>query len=340
MIHRMSMEQYDFADLSPTTGNVPVSDEYKVEWVKAKAELRRKKSAALTSGVCEKEDVAAPTVASILQSFDSSHSSDSAQGCSASPAHSGDSPVPQEIKTGSSKTEQLESPDTGPKVELLSSISVASGSGNFTRTSFSRPSSLKISTRQESLPAGLVTTSDNLPTSSAPSKFTSLTTQHSSVETEPQLSTLAEGPTRSSYDLGLHSAKLVDLGTVVYDNSFDVALQETAASDDVKSSVAAMKSIFERDAQLRSMSQTLPYGSRSREKLVSFGTTVKSSLSSRSDLKKEERESEAFNPTHMNLMLDTKKKYLAILMFCIFPYLKVESREYINPVLYLYFIEY
>lgn len=297
MIHRMSMEEYDFADLSPTTGNVPVSDEYKVEWVKAKAELRRKQSAALTTGINEnKEDAAAPIVASILQSFDSSHSSDSAQGLSESPARTVESPVPQEVQSGS-KIEQLESTTTGPKVELLPSISVAPNSGNFTRTSFSRPSSLKISARQDSLTAGLVTMNDNLPTSSATSNFSSLAT----LENEPQLSTSVEGPSRTSYDLGLHSAKLVDLGAVVYDNSFDVALQETAASDDVKSSVAAMKSIFERDAQLRSMSETLPYGSS--EKVVSFGTTVKSSLSSRSDLKKEERES-----SHMNLMLDTKKK--------------------------------
>lgn len=298
MIHRMSMEEYDFADLSPTTGNVPVSDEYKVEWVKAKAELRRKQSAALTTGFNEnKEEAAAPIVASILQSFDSSHSSDSAQGLSESPACTVESPVPLEVQSGS-KIEQLESTTTGPQVELLPSISVAPNSGNFTRTSFSRPSSLKISARQDSLTAGLATMSDNLPTSSATSNFSSLATQ----ENEPQLSTSVEVPSRTSYDLGLHSAKLVDLGAVVYDDSFDVALQETAASDDVKSSVAAMKSIFERDAQLRSMSETLPYGSSS-EKVVSFGTTVKSSLSSRSDLKKEERES-----SHMNLMLDTKKK--------------------------------
>lgn len=296
MIHRMSMEEYDFADLSPTTGNVPVSDEYKVEWVKAKAELRRKQSAALTTGINEnKEEAAAPTVASVAQSFDSSHSSDSAQALSESPARTVESPTPPEVQSDS-KIEQLESTATGPKVEILPSVSVAPNSGNLTRI-FSRPSSLKLSARQDSLTAGVATTNDNLPSSSSASNFSSLATQ----EKEAQLSTSVEGPSRTSYDLGLHSAKLVDLEAVVCDNSFDAALQETAASDDVKSSVAAMKSIFERDAQLRSMSERQPFGTSG--KVVSFATRMKSSLSSRSDLRKGERES-----SHMNLVLDTKKK--------------------------------
>lgn len=301
MLYRMSMEQYDFGDLSPTTGNVPVSDEYKVEWVKAKAELRRKKSASFTTGVYDvKEEAGGPNVASILQSFESSHSSDSAQATSESPPHSVESPVPQEQKT-SSKMEQPESTGTVPKVEALPHASVAPNSGSFTRTTFSRPSSLKISPRLDNLPAGLVTTNDTLPTSSTISNFSSLSTQPSGVENDPQLSTSAEGPSRSSYDLGLHSGNIVDLGTVVYDKSFDVALQETPASDDVKSTVAAMKSLFERDAQLRSVSETLPLGSS--EKFVSFGTTVNNSLSSRSDVKIDER-----NPSHMDLMMDKKKK--------------------------------
>lgn len=290
----MSLKEYDFADLSPTTGNVPVSDEYKVEWVKAKAELRRKNAASFTTGISEKKgEAAATTVASFLQSFDSSHSSDSAQGLSESPAHSVDSPVSQEIKNGS-KLEQVESSGAAPVSEAVPSIHVATSSGSLKRTSCSRPSSLMISPRPDNLSAGLVTTNDTLPTSSTTSNFSSLSTQQSTAEKEPQPSTAVEGPSRSSYDLGLHSAKLVDLGTVVYDDSFDVALQETAASDDVKSTVAAMKSMFERDAQLRSMSKTLPFGSS--EKLVSFGTTVKRG------------EPEMLNPSHMNLMLDQKKK--------------------------------
>ncbi|MPC09464.1 hypothetical protein E2C01_002076 [Portunus trituberculatus] len=195
IINRMSLEHFNLADLSPTTGDVPVSDEYKVEWVKAKAEFKRKKSAAFTADVCDpSQKSCGPTVAFALQSSDSAHSSDSGQSLNES-AHSYESSLSQETRSNN-KPEQLE------------------GSG--------------ISSK----------------------------------------------------------------------------LDETPASDDVKSTVAAMKSIFERDAKLRSVSDKFSFGSNEN---LSFGTTLKSSHSSASLTKTEKKEFGAFSSADMNVMEKQKK---------------------------------
>lgn len=298
----MSLEDFNLADLSPTTGNVPVSDEYKVEWVKAKAELRRQKSAAYTTTVCDpSEQICDPTVASVLQSSDSSHSSDSAQCLSEAP-HSLESSMSQEARS-TNNLEQSEPTGISPKVDVLQSAPMTTTSGNFSGPSLSRPSSLKISPRLDQLSSGHINTNDAMSTASATTSLNSFTTQLSDMESEPQLSASAnvEESSRSAYDLGLHTGNLVDIGAV-YDSSFDVAIQETAASDDVKSTVAAMKSLFERNVHRRSVS----FGANSNENLT-FGTTMRSLHSSRLQTKIEEEESETLSPPKMNLV-QTKKK--------------------------------
>ena len=292
----MSMEHFNLADLSPTTGDVPVSDEYKVEWVKAKAELRRKKSAVLIANVCDQsEHISDPTVASHLQSSDSSHSSDSAQ-CQNESLHSFESSLSQETRS-SSKPEQAEPTGISPKEDVLQSVPFTLSAGNYSGP-LSRPYSLKISPRLDPISAGHMNTSDALSPSSVTTNYSSLTSQLSGVDSEPKLSASVkvEGSSRPAYDLRLHSSSLVDIGTV-YDTHFDVAIQETTASDDVKSTVAAMRSIFERDAQLRSVSDKFSFGSNEN---VTFGTTMKNSQTEIG-----EQAYEALNPSNM---MEKKKK--------------------------------
>ncbi|KAG0722248.1 Transport and Golgi organization protein 1 [Chionoecetes opilio] len=303
LIHRMSMEHFNLAGLSPTTENVPVSDEYKVEWAKAKAELRQQKLAVFQASGCDdSEQISGPSVECVLQSSDSSHSSDSAQ-CLSESAHSLESSFSQETRSVN-KSEQSESIGISPKVNALPSDSFTPSAGNFSGPSLLRPSSLKISPRIDHLSSGHMNTNDVLSASSMAENLNLIATQLSCVDGALNLcaSVNTEGPSRPAYGLGLHSGNLVDIGTV-YDTHFDMAIQETAASDDVKSTVAAMKSIFERDAQLRSLSDTFSVGSN--EKLP-FGPTMKSSHSSRTQIKVEEKEFEALSPD-VNLLQKKKK---------------------------------
>ena len=300
----MSLEHFNLADLSPTTGDVPVSDEYKVEWVKAKAEFKRKKSAALTADVCDKSQKSSgPTVAFALQSSDSSHSSDSGQSLNES-GHSYESSLSQETRS-SNKPEQLEPCGMSSKLDVLQGVPFTTSSGSISGLSLSRPASLKISSRLDSLSSGHINTNDALSTSSVTTSLNSLTTQLSSVDTEPKLSTSVqvEGHSQSAHDISLHSSSLVDIGAV-YGPHFDVTIQETPASDDVKSTVAAMKSIFERDAKLRSVSDQFSFGSNEN---LTFGTTLKSSHSSPSLTKTEKKEFGALTTSNVNVMEKKKK---------------------------------
>lgn len=300
----MSIEHFNLADLSPTTGDVPVSDEYKVEWVKAKAEFKRKTSAAFTGDVCDKSQKSCdPIVAFALQSSDSSHSSDSGQSLNES-AHSYEPSLSQEARS-SNKPEQSEPSGISSKLDLLQCVPFTTSAGSFSGQPLSRPASLNISSRLDSLSSGHMATSDALSSSSVTTSLSSLTAQLSGVDCEPKPSTSVqvEGHSQSAHDIGLHSSSLVNIGTV-YGTHFDVTMQETPASDDVKSTVAAMRSIFERNAKLRSVSDKFSFGSNEN---LTFGTTLKSSHSSGSLTKIEKEEFGAFSTSDMNLVEKKKK---------------------------------
>ncbi|KAG7174431.1 Transport and Golgi organization 1-like 1 [Homarus americanus] len=252
-------EHVSLSDLSPTTGNVPMSDEYKVEWVRAKAELKRRKSSASSTDRSDKIDKAFTTsTASNLQSSDSSH-------------HSSDFPhCPSE-----SSTRSTESPLNRQLIKMskVHSQNIFQKSVTHEPVYPARPSSLSVaptpcpvySAHQVEAPSPIITHNPlhSQPSSNVPVSHT------------PNLIINKEA---SRSDCGLEIANIhLQRGDLNLSDSMGEDLQETTASDDVKSSAAAMRSMYKTGHQVIK-----------KEKLMTLDSEIQSLPKSKPVLKKKE----------------------------------------------------
>lgn len=240
------------ADLSPTTSNVPVSDEYKVEWVKAKAEMRRRDSA-------------------------SYHTTDS---CFNLPS------------------------STLPGVGANSSYPATEN--NATIQSSVRPSSLTISSQ------AAVDTSEHLDTQ--PSNERLLNTK-SEVPIPLSQPLCYANNSRGDTSSGMKELDKADFGLELSNSDFTCSreyahrniieeeFRETPTSDDVKSSVAAMKLLYERKSSIESQKDSINYNISEAIKPVAGKLSQPISR-----LESFMKDSQAPNTSQMNQGLPGKKK--------------------------------
>lgn len=261
-VHRKPPERFSLADLSPTTGNVPVSDEYKVEWVKAKAELKRRKSSASLTDRSDTTDKGSLT--SVISRF---HTTDPSLCSSYSPLCLGESstqstgsPLPQLRQSANvhlSKDSPLKSTASSPQSPGIlshSAISQNSAEQTYLTSSFQRPSSLSVNLVSACNSATHPTAHHQAV--SAVAKLNPSYNQLSSSTTVPCVdqTTINEETSGSNYDMdvpSIHPQKIKDLKRVTINlgDSVDADLQETPASDDVKSSAAALRNKYETGQQ-------------------------------------------------------------------------------------------
>lgn len=196
------------ADLSPTTSNVPVSDEYKVEWVKAKAEMRRRDSA-------------------------SYHTTDSCYN------------LPSSTLPGGGVNSSY--PAKENKATNQSSV---------------RPSSLTISSQ------AAVDTSEHLDTHPSDERLLNTKSEvHIPLSQPLSYANNSRGDTclgmkelhKADFSMELSNSDFTCSREYAHRNIIEEEFRETPTSDDVKSSVAAMKLLYERKSSIESQKDAMNY---------------------------------------------------------------------------------
>lgn len=244
-ICQKSPEHFSLADLSPTTGNVPLPDEYKVEWAKAKAELKRRKSSASSTDKSERTSGASVTTASHLQSTDSSmHSSDSLPCPSESSTQSNESPLHPQL----SQTAKIHESGNVPPNIVVSSHQSVNPSCVFSGSP-PRPTSLNIIPRKSSVPACYAESQHSVQPQPA-TRVTKIPLPNNQPNRALNASHISSftvsGDTSRTAGQEVHRGDRNRVGPCLnLRGQMDDSICETAASDDVKSSAAALKSFFE-----------------------------------------------------------------------------------------------
>lgn len=214
---------------------MPVSDEYKVEWVKAKAEMRRRDSS-------------------------SYHTTDSSFNLPSS---------------------------TMPSIGLKSSYSTTEENLSANQSGV-RPSSLTISSQVT------LDTSEHLDTQ--PSNERLLNTK-SEVHNIPL--------SQADFDLELSKSNFTCSREYAHRNIIEEEFRETPTSDDVKSSVAAMKLLYERKSYIESQKDAINYNISEAVKKPMAGNVPKQLLSRVEDYMKDPQ---APDVSQMSQGLHGKKK--------------------------------
>ncbi|XP_064120821.1 LOW QUALITY PROTEIN: transport and Golgi organization protein 1-like [Macrobrachium nipponense] len=245
-LYQLPPEVINLSDLSPTTANVPLSDEYKVEWVKARAEMKRRKSSASST---DKSDKASMSPTSNRNSAGSSYPSSESLAC---PSDSSTNLVDSPIRPCRRKDVKLSDDDDAKEHRLIRAHTVdvvpAAAAVSTEPVSISemieisplRPSSLTVMTGSH--PVSVVYSA------SRPSVFhrTVSPVGRSGSLNDDLPSTLSE----IKEDIPVVTEERVmkrelSIPSLCLDDDVTESVKESPASDDFKSSVAAIRSFYE-----------------------------------------------------------------------------------------------
>ncbi|XP_064120667.1 uncharacterized protein LOC135225268 [Macrobrachium nipponense] len=245
-LYQLPPEVINLSDLSPTTANVPLSDEYKVEWVKARAEMKRRKSSASST---DKSDKASVSPTSNRNSAGSSYPSSESLAC---PSDSSTNLVDSPIRPCRRKDVKLSDDDDAKEHRLIRAHTVdvvpAAAAVSTEPVSISemieisplRPSSLTVMTGSH--PVSVVYSA------SRPSVF------HRTVSPVGRSGSLNDDlPSTFSEikkDIPVVTEERVmkrelSIPSLCLDDDVTESVKESPASDDFKSSVAAIRSFYE-----------------------------------------------------------------------------------------------
>ena len=218
-----------------------MSDEYKVEWVKAKAEIKVRKSSASSADKSDKTSTS--TTSAVISTTSSHHSSDSLACPSDSSLNIRDSPVrPYSKKDAVVDNDTTESADT----RLCSPHTVTKDSdmkepivtAEVSVASLLRPTSLTVSTRSH--PVSVVFSSPHSSaldhTVSPFEKLESLSEDLTTTLTESKSSSSSMATERTVFEKPI---------SILLDDDVSESVKQSSASDDFKSSVAAICSFYE-----------------------------------------------------------------------------------------------
>ncbi|XP_066976465.1 transport and Golgi organization protein 1-like isoform X4 [Macrobrachium rosenbergii] len=246
-LYHLPPEVINLSDLSPTTANVPMSDEYKVEWVKARAEMKRRKSSASST---DKSDKASVSTTSNRNSAGSSYPSSESLAC---PSDSSTNLVDSPIRPCCRKdVKQLSDDDDAREHKLIHAHTVdvvpstaavltePVSTSKMIEVSPLRPSSLTVMTGSH--PVSVVYSA------SRPSVFHRTV---SPVERSGSLNDdLPSSISEIKEDIPVVTEERVmkrelSIPSLCLDDDVTESVKESPASDDFKSSVAAIRSFYE-----------------------------------------------------------------------------------------------
>lgn len=232
-----SVDTFSLSDLSPTTENVPMSDEFKVECVRAKAELRRQKRCIDTvpenSGGTSSQQQAAPSAYRAYLAHTSNEEFNSSMYSSAASVHK------SQISTYTHDSDEHvheSNTSSGHSYDSTALSYTSVDTACLPASSFSRTS---VTTKVHSDSQARVSHSNFSQTANV-----NLCDLSSVVVTEAHPTTFVV-----TSDRGIREMPIMSISESESD------LRDSPASDDVKSRVAAMRSLYEAKQQGRAIAE-------------------------------------------------------------------------------------
>ncbi|XP_068230481.1 uncharacterized protein [Palaemon carinicauda] len=238
-LYQTPPEVINLSDLSPTTANVPMSDEYKVEWVKARAEMKRRKSSASST---DKSDKASASPTSNRNSPGSSYLS------SDSPINLVESPIRQrhmkDAKVGSNdgilecKLTRAHTVDVVLQTDAALTLPVS-------------VSQMKVGSPLRPSTLTDITGSNPVSVVYSATRPSVLHYTHTPVERSDSLNdNLLSNISEAKEDIPVVTKERtikreLSIPSLCLDDDVTESVKESPASDDFKSSVAAIRSLYE-----------------------------------------------------------------------------------------------